>query len=190
MSKPVLTFVKMLGCGPCNNFFGNPTPESSQWAQLVKDKELSSKFDFQLVEWGFSAESGDRFKKPAHLDFVNYGPAFVLVDGNDKSQHLEYDKQQPKTAASVKKWALNNVQKLNSSKPKPTTPGAPLAFIPPNQLPPQLQKTVAPQPQKVVTPQVQVAAPVQPPKPVQVQSQAQTGGLRLIARNKHRITRR
>jgi hypothetical protein len=130
MSKPVLTFVKMMGCPPCNNFFGSPNPEKSQWAELVKDPELNKIVQFSLVEWGFDKANGNHFKKPAHLEFVNYGPGFVLVDGVDKSSHLEYNKSAPKTAAGIKKWILENYKQVktgavsggNISKSAPAAP--------------------------------------------------------------------
>lgn len=125
MSKPVLTFVKMMGCGPCNNFFGNPDPEKSQWAQLVKDKELAKIVEFSLAEWGFDRQTGSQFKKPDHLGFVNYGPAFVLVDSGNKQVHVEYDKNLPKTASGIKKWVLENHKKF-----KITSVSAPAAKAP------------------------------------------------------------
>jgi hypothetical protein len=218
MSKPVLTFVKMMGCGPCNNFFGNPDPEKSQWAQLVKDKELAKVVDFNLVEWGFDKTSGQQYKKPAHLNNIQYGPAFVIVDSGKKS-YVEYDKNSPKTAAGIKKWALENYKKAQSvSAPAPSTvtskvvaprpapmqasqPGAPLAFVPQERLPPQLRDkrvasvtpTPSPVPQVVNTmvppPQLQVAAPVvvqaaPVTSPVQVPVAAPRQGLRIVSRGR------
>lgn len=158
MSKPTLTFVKMMGCGPCNNFFGNPDPEKSQWAQLVKDKELAKIVEFSLAEWGFDRQTGSQFKKPTHLGFVNYGPAFVLVDSGNKEVHLEYDKNSPKTAAGIKKWVLENHKKLKGSvASKPATqPVAKPVVQPTGQ--PSRQHRVTPQGKQVpakATPQVQ-----------------------------------
>ena len=214
MSKPVLTFVKMMGCGPCNNFFGSPDPEKSQWAQLVKDKELAKLVEFSLVEWGFDRTSGKQYKKPVHLNAIQYGPAFVMVD-NSKTSLVEYDKNSPKTAASIKKWALENFKKVKSgavSTPTPVTtkiptaravpmqasqPGAPLAFVPQEKLPAQLRdKRVAsvtpipsPNPQivntRVPAPQLQVAAPVVVQQmPVQPQMVAPKQGLRIVGRGR------
>lgn len=148
MSKPILSFVKMMGCGPCNNFFGSPDPEKSQWAQLVKDPELGKIVEFSLSEWGFDRVSGAQYKKPVHLNFIQYGPAFVLVDGVNKETHLEYDKNLPKTASGIKKWVLQNYKKLKSgpvSAPvQAKTSGMPLSFVSQEKLPQQLRnKSVA-----------------------------------------------
>lgn len=194
MSKPNFTFVKMIGCGPCNSFFGNPDPEKSQWAQLVKDKDLAKVVNFQLAEWGMSRETQQRFKKPAHLEFINYGPAFVLVDSQDMTNKLEYDKQSPKTAASLKKWILENVGKIPLSrkmstssvqempavKPpqahhpvtvSPSPSAGPKSFVPVQQLPKQLQHNNVQNVQVFTgtannSPFIQVPKP-EPPQPVE-----------------------
>lgn len=214
MSKPVLTFVKMMGCGPCNNFFGSPDPEKSQWAQLVKDPELGKLVEFSLVEWGFDRVSGKQYKKPNHLNAIQYGPAFVIVDSS-KTNLVEYDKNSPKTAAGIKKWALENFKKVKSSTPaaapvttkvpatRPTPAhaphtGSPLAFVTQDKLPPQLRdKRVAsvasvpsPAPQVVNTavpaPQIQVAQPVvvQTSPVQQAPAPLQKQGLRIVGRGR------
>jgi hypothetical protein len=218
MSKPILTFVKMMGCGPCNNFFGSPEPEKSQWAQLVKDPELNKIVEFSLTEWGFDRVTGAQYKKPTHLNFVQYGPAFVLVDGSNKETHLEYNKGAPKTAAGIKKWVLENHKKLKTVVPAPGTPttsavtssrtpvkavpGAPRAFVPQQKLPPQLRDRVTPSkipphsiqaiqsppPQVVTVPAPQLQI-AQAPTPKPVVKSG-PAPLRIVARNTKYIGRR
>ena len=206
MSKPVLTFVKMLGCGPCMNFFGNPSTETSPWAQIVKDPEVNSKFDLQVVEFGFDKATGKQYQRPAHLNAASAFPAFMLVDSSDKSVSLLFPEQNQRTKDSVKTWALNSLPKLAQLKasktaqkavaaPQPSgQPGAPRSFVDVARLPPQVRNTpvqtkapVQVQVQQPKSPQVQVqSAPVEAKAAPPAKS-----GMRIIARNQNsRIVRR
>jgi len=94
MVKPKFLFFKMLGCGHCVTFYEKPTKETSVWAKLVRDKELSDKVDFVLYEWGKSKNSDgevEMHQLPDKYSFVNYGPYFFLQSGADSEADMDKD---------------------------------------------------------------------------------------------------
>lgn len=195
MSKPLFVFFKMLGCGHCVTFYESPTLETSVWAQLVKDKELSSKVDFVLREWGISKNSSggvENRKLPDEYKFVNYGPYFYLQNATDSTQGFEM-KDVRRTHDDIKAWILGKLQSepklLSKAAPRtaPTNIQKPVPSHIKQMLDQKQQQAMeaqahaghqhaqsAPQLASVQQPtQVQQAMPVQQPRayaPVQVQS--------------------
>lgn len=153
--KPTFIFFKMLNCGHCTQFADNPTPETSPWATLLRDKELQAAVNFVRYDWGMekAPEGGVvQHKLPEQYKFVNYGPYFYMHNAQSVNNGLEFksDSNYPRTPAGMKKWILDNLRKdpklANASR------------VPVTALPAQV-------------PAPQAAPAVVPPKPIQAQAQ-------------------
>lgn len=111
MSKPKFIFFKMIGCGHCDAFYGDPTEETSTWAQLKSDVELKKKVDIVLMEWN------SHKPLPNEYSFVDYGPYFYLQNGLDSTQGFEMEGV-PRTHDAMKEWILEKLRdepKLNAT---------------------------------------------------------------------------
>jgi hypothetical protein len=152
--KPKFVFFKMLACGHCVSFYEQPEREKSVWAQLVRDKDLSAKVNFELREWGWGQDAeGNRVmhKLPEEYKFVNYGPYFYLQNGLDSTQGFEM-KDVVRTFDAMKAWILNKcntepklvakpVARNNSAPVQPTVQQSPnivSSGLKANSAPPQI----------------------------------------------------
>jgi len=197
--KPTFIFFKMLNCGHCVQFAEKPTPETSPWAELLRDKELQAAVNFVRYDWGTEkAANGGivQHKLPEQYKFVNYGPYFYMHNASSVNNGLEFKDSGPRTPANMKKWILENLRKdpqLSASRrveatplPVPPTPSPvqnqrPTMFSPNNQVQgfSQGQQTK----QMVQPPRIQPPAPMMPqavapqpqgvPQPVATQPQKQ-----------------
>lgn len=134
--KPKFVFFKMLGCGHCVQFFNNPTEETSTWAKLLKDPEVSSKVDSILIEWG-GVYGPDRqllsiIPVPPEYDSigpegkgVTYGPFFYLHQDGKAQNGIEM-RNVAREFSSMKKWILSNANTftVRASAPQPSRPAA------------------------------------------------------------------
>lgn len=146
--KPVLIFFKMFNCGHCTQFAENPTPESSPWAELLRDKELQNTVDFVRYDFGIETKAGQtvRHKLPEQYSFVNYGPYFYLHQPGEVENGLEFTQAEAqkytRSAKGLKTWIKDKLQKdpkfaQARRAPPATTPQAPIVARPAAQPVPQ-----------------------------------------------------
>jgi hypothetical protein len=121
-------------------FKEKPTKETSPFAMLVRDKELTAKVDIVLYEWGMQKNpdgSVTNHQLPEEYKFVNYGPYFYLQHATDSTKGFEM-KDVQRTPEAMKKWIFEKL----ASEPSLTAnaASAPAKIVP---------KTVSAQPQVV-----------------------------------------
>lgn len=135
--KPKFVFFKMLGCGHCVNFFQSPTPETSTWAKLLKDPDVSKSVDSQMIEWGGVYKDGKLLSIiPVPNEYekigpegkgVTYGPFFYLHQAGKPLNGIEMNGSKvPRDFENMKKWILSNVDtfKTKSELPSQRNPAA------------------------------------------------------------------
>lgn len=170
--KPTFVFFKMLNCGHCTQFAEKPTPETSPWAELLRDKELQAAVNFVRYDWGMEkAASGGvvQHKLPEQYRFVNYGPYFYMHNSQSVDNGLEFKDSGPRTPANMKKWILENLQRdpqlakarRVASTPLPSPQAVPAQAPRPTVLPQQQQNNNAQVPR------------IQPPAPQPFQNAQQ-----------------
>ena len=201
-AKPLFTFFKMLGCGHCVQFANSPTPETSPWAQLLRDADLQAKVTFVMREWGTTQnEAGQmvRTKLPAEYSFVNYGPYFYLEAFGNPSNGFEFkaDNEHPRNATGMKKWILKMLasnasltSKVQSVTPKKiTTTTRVEAPVKPFAVPPDMVQKIESLTHKVESSQI-LGRPTQPSEAPMVEAPRVTSPPvkkpRFIARNARR----
>lgn len=138
--KPKFVFFKMLGCGHCVSFFQSPTPETSTWAQLLKDPAVSKAVDSEMIEWGGIYKDGKlQSVIPVPTGYekigpegkgVTYGPFFYLHQAGKPLNGIEMNGGKvPRDFENMKKWILSNADTFKSKSEAPPPRSAAVAPV-------------------------------------------------------------